>query len=115
MRVLSAKKFKQGAQKSAALVVLASLSACSATPQVEVYGTTSTVVLRETVNELEKEPVPGTVNEVWVEPMYDTIEVPGQLHNYSYRLPHRAVVEIPHGKVQKVEYPDGNEQYLQPR
>lgn len=106
------------AKAIAAACVAGCFTACSTTssvPIIETSGSTSTVVLRETVNELEKDQVPGTVNEVWVEPMYDTIEMPGQIYGNTYRIPHKAVVEIRPGKMQKVEYPDGNEQYAVPR
>ena len=54
-----------------------------------------------------KNPVPGTVSEVWVEPMYDTIKVPGQLDPSAtyYRLPHRTVTEIRPERFQRVQYP----------
>ena len=51
--------------------------------------------------------VPGTVNGVWVEPMYDTVKTPGQLDpegNY-YRLPSETVVEVYPDRYQPVEYP----------
>jgi len=80
------------------------LSACS----VEQGGRVTTTVMREDMNELEREPVPGTVNDVWVEGMVDTIRVPGQLdpHGVYYRKPHNALVEIRPGRYQLVEYPD---------
>jgi hypothetical protein len=77
-------------------------------------GVVSTVVLKQDINELEREAVPGTVNEIWAEPMYDTVEIPGQLDpsGMYYRKPHRTVVEIRQEKYQKVEYPSGDEQDL---
>jgi hypothetical protein len=79
------------------------------------YGETKTVVLRQTINELEKERVPGTVNDVWVEQMHDTVTVPGALHGVYYRKTHRTVVEIRPGKFQKVQYPNADGSYPTPR
>ena len=69
-----------------------------------------TVVVREDMAELDKEPVPGAVREVWVEPMYDTVRVPAQLDpsgNY-FRPSHRTIYEIRPGKHQLVEFPPDN-------
>lgn len=63
--------------------------------------------VHEEVVELQENPVPGTVHELWSEPMYDTPRIPGQLDpagNY-YRLPHREVIEIRQQRFQKVEFP----------
>jgi len=51
--------------------------------------------------------VPGTVDEAWVEPMYDTVKVPGQLDPTGtyYRLPHKTIYEIRPGRFQEVQYP----------
>lgn len=52
------------------------------------------------------ERVPGAVYEEWVEPMYDTVHVPGQIDpagNY-YRMPHQSVVEIRHDRFDDVDY-----------
>jgi hypothetical protein len=74
-------------------------------------------VVREVVNELEKEPVPGTVEDVYVEPMYDTVRVPGQLdpNGVYYRPSHKTIYEIRPGKFQPVQYPDYNGQYPAPK
>ena len=71
-------------------------------------GETTTVVVREPINELERERVPGTVDDAWAEPMIDTIRVPGQLdpNGIYYRPSHETVVEIRPGRYQKVEYPE---------
>ena len=70
-------------------------------------GTLSPLVYSQ-VEDLRQERVPGTVTYEWVEPMYDTIEVPGQLDATGtyYRLPHRTVVEIRQDRFQHVQYPD---------
>ncbi len=67
-----------------------------------------TVILRPDINELELDPVPGTVNDVWSEPMYDTIRVPGQIDpkGVYYRKAHNTVVEVRQGKYQMQEYPE---------
>lgn len=70
---------------------------------------TRTVELaNETANDLLRDPVPGTVNDIWVEPMIDTVRVPGAIdpNNIYYRKQHTAVVEIRKGRGQFVEYPD---------
>ncbi|HQH26212.1 MAG TPA: hypothetical protein PLP17_02360 [Oligoflexia bacterium] len=96
-----------------AAIVLVGLIGCSKAVQ---QGETQTVVVRETVNELEKETVPGTVNEVWVEPMTSIIDVPGAIDpkGVYYRAPHRTIVEIRPYKFQKVQYPDFNGKYPAP-
>ena len=57
--------------------------------------------------EVQENAVPGTVTDKWVEPMYDTVQVPGQLdpRGTYYRLPHQTVVEIPYERYQPVQYP----------
>lgn len=89
-------------------------TACTKSMQV---GTTKTVIARQTVNELERERVPGTVTEPWVETMYDTVSVPGAIDKKGiyYRLPHKTVYEIRPGKYQKVQYPDREGRYVSPR
>lgn len=66
------------------------------------------MVVRESMNELERDRVPGTVDDVWAEPMYDTVRVQGQLdpHNMYYRKAHNELVEIRPGRYQMVEYPN---------
>ncbi len=99
--------------KVLAIVVASGMIACTSSVQ---RGTTKNVVVREVVNELEKEPVPGTVDDVWVEPMRDTVRVPAQLDpkGVYYRPSHKTVVEIRPGKFQPVQYPDFNGQYPRP-
>ena len=57
---------------------------------------------------VEENNVPGTITEPWVEPMYDTVEVPAQLDPTGtyYRPSHQTVVEIRPGRAQPVQYPD---------
>ena len=71
-------------------------------------GSISTVVIRQPINELEREPVPGTVNDFWVEPMIDSVQVPAQIdpHGVYYRPSHKTLAEIRHGRFQKVQFPD---------
>lgn len=74
-------------------------------------------VIIQKVN-VQENPVPGTVDEDWVEPMYDTVKVPGQLDPTGtyYRPAHNTVVEIYHERYREVEYPDTSEdQYKQQR
>lgn len=87
-----------------ASVVLLAATGCTRTMK---QGDTVTVVVREPVNELEREPVPGTVNDVWVEPMVDNIWQPGQLDPSQtyYRAGHHTLAEIRPGRYQQVEYP----------
>lgn len=68
--------------------------------------------LDSVVAAIEENPVPGTVQGAWTEPMADTIRVPGQIDptNTYYRLPHNTVVEVRPGKFQEVQYPDGKRQ-----
>ncbi len=67
-----------------------------------------TVVNYESQSELDKEPVPGTVRDVWVEPMHDIVRVPGQIDpdQVYYRQGHETIVEIRPGRVQVVEFPE---------
>jgi hypothetical protein len=80
-------------------------------------GETKTIVVRETINELEKEQVPGTENEVWIEPMVNVVRVPAQIDpkGVYYRLPHTTLYDIRPGKFQQVQYPDFNGQYKSPQ
>ena len=58
--------------------------------------------------------VPGTVDHYWVEPMYDTVKVPGQLDPTGtyYRPSHQTIVEVKPNRFEKVQYdgdgPDAN-------
>lgn len=71
-------------------------------------GESVTLSPNNNITELQKDPVPGTVNGYWVEPMYDTVEVPGQLDPKAtyYRSRHRTVGEVRPGRYQRVEFPD---------
>lgn len=84
------------------------LSACSSKTPVATRGEITTVVVRQPINELEREPVPGTVDDVWVEPMYDHVAIPAQLSpdGNTFRPAHNMIVEIRPGRFQKVQYPD---------
>lgn len=90
-----------------------SMVGCSASSQL---GTTKTVISRQTINELEKERVPGTHNDAFVETMHSTVRVPGQIDpsGVYYRTGHQAVYEIRPGKYQKVQYPNRNGTYRRP-
>ena len=61
--------------------------------------------------EVQENSIPGTVTEPWVEPMYDTVKVPGRLDPSGtyYRPSHKTVVEVRPGRVQPVQYPEQNE------
>ncbi len=82
----------------------ANLVGCAKTAK---QAETVTVVVQQSMNELERDPVPGTVNDVWVEPMIDTVRVPGQLDPKGtyYRPSHYSVVQIRPGRFQQVQYP----------
>jgi hypothetical protein len=93
---------------AAGILLVLGASGCYTTKRLVSTGEVSTVVIHQPINELEREPVPGTVNDFWVEPMIDTVRVPGQLDpagNY-YRASHNTLVEIRPGRFQKVQYPD---------
>lgn len=62
--------------------------------------------------EVPENPVPGNVNTLWAEPMYDTVRIPAQLDPTAtyYRLPHNTVLEIRSEKYQQLEYPDDTAQ-----
>ena len=90
------------------------LSACGKTM---VHGSDpQTIVMHETVNELEKEEVPGTQHDVWIEPMTDYVCYPGAIDpkNVYYRKAHCTLVEIRPNKFQKVQYPNGQGHYAEP-
>jgi hypothetical protein len=72
-----------------------------------------TVVVQKYSNDLEREPVPGTVHGPWAEAMFQDVEVPGQIDpkGVYYRLPHRTIVEIRQEKYQKAQYPDADGVY----
>ena len=66
------------------------------------------MVIQQPINELEREVVPGTVDDVWVEPMIDSVRMPAQLDPKGtyYRPSHNTLAEIRPGRFQKVQYPD---------
>lgn len=70
-------------------------------------STKKAIPLQGEIIQVQENPVPGTVNKVWIEPMYDTPRIPGQLDPTGtyYRLPHRSVIEVREHKFQKVEFP----------
>lgn len=88
--------------KLGSVLMMLCLFACRGAPP----EPTPETVVRE-VDAVEN-PVPGTVNDVWVEPMYDVVEMPGQIDptNTYYRARHQTIVEIRPGRYQKLEYPD---------
>lgn len=92
------------------IIIILVLSACSRQVQV---GTSKTVVMRQTINELEKEPVPGTHEEPWQEALYDTVKVPGAIDpkGLYYRPTHNTIYEIRHEKYQRVQYPERDGSY----
>jgi hypothetical protein len=63
------------------------------------------------VNTVQENPIPGTVTEAWAEPMYDDVDVPGQLDPTGtyYRVPHRTIIEVRPGRVQEVQFPQPKE------
>ena len=87
------------------------LSACGL-----LWGSTrgeKTVVVKQYVNDLEREPVPGTVHGPWAETMNQDVNVPGAIdpRGVYYRMPHRAIVEIRQEKYQRAQYPDADGMY----
>ncbi|HMO19056.1 MAG TPA: hypothetical protein PKA63_13195 [Oligoflexia bacterium] len=98
-------------KKLSIAIILCSLSACanfwSSAP------VSRTVVLHQYGNELEREPVPGTVHGPWAEAMYQDVEVPGAIDKKGvyYRPPHRTVVEVRKEKYQRAQYPDADGVY----
>lgn len=77
------------------------LSACSTPPQ----GIPMKAV--EVQAEAYENKVPGTVDRVWQEPMYNQVQVPAQLdpNGVYYRPSHNALVEIRKDKFQKLQFP----------
>ncbi len=68
---------------------------------------------REIPLNVTENPVPGTVNKLWKEPMYNQVQVPAQLdpNGIYYRPAHNTIVEIRKDKFQKVEFPE--DQWMQ--
>ena len=64
------------------------------------------LIIRQPAGPAPDRPIPGSVNSVWVEPMYDTVRVPAGIDPSGtyFRPSHRSVVEIRPGRVQRVEY-----------
>jgi len=89
-------------------VISLTLAGCTRVIQ---QGETKTVVVQQSINELELEPVPGTVNDVWIEPMVSTIWVPGQIQGNYYRKGHTTIIEPRRKKFQKVQFPNYDGKY----
>ena len=85
--------------------IMFALSSCAAT-KVQT-GSVQTVVSQQRINELQKDPVPGTHLQPWQETYYDYVRVPGAIDpkGLYYRPSHKMVYEIRPGKYQKVQYP----------
>lgn len=92
------------------VIMVVGLNACSQQIQA---GTSKTVVMRQTINELEKEQVPGTYEDPWQEALYDTVRVPGAIdpRGIYYRPSHSEVYEIRPEKYQRVQYPEADGTY----
>ena len=58
--------------------------------------------------DVQENSVPGTVQEVYIEPMVDQVQVPGRLdpNGVYYIPPHQEVVEIRRDKYQLIQYPE---------
>jgi len=58
---------------------------------------------------LQENKVPGTVEGDYMEPMFDTVQVPAQIDPKGtyYRPSHKTVVEIIPGRVGEVQYEGG--------
>ena len=89
----------------ALILVIFTCSACVGKSKKTVA---TAVTITEPMVELDKETVPGTVDDVWVEPMYDHIRVPAKIdpNGVYYRPSHRSLFEIRPGRYQHVEYPE---------
>ena len=97
------------------ILVMFSLSSCSVS-KVKT-GTVQTVVSQQRINELQKDPVPGTHVQPWQETYYDYVKVPGAIDpkGMYYRPSHKMVYEIRPGKYQQVQYPQRDGTYRQMR
>lgn len=82
------------------------LAGCSTSPRPAVVS--EAPLQAASVQNVQDNPVPGTVTEDWEEPMYDQVKIPGQLDPTAtyYRNPHSTVVEIRSGRYQEVQFPD---------
>ncbi len=89
-------------KKIGIITVLILLIGCSSSSNLK------SVIEQPVVVELQENAVPGTVNDVWEEPMHDTVRVPAQLDPTGtyFRPNHQTVVEIYPGRVQPVQYPN---------
>lgn len=67
-----------------------------------------TIVVQQYANDLELEPVPGSIHGPWAETMQQDLNVPGAIDSKGvyYRMPHKAIVEIRQEKYQRAKYPD---------
>ena len=97
---------KNMVKKIITISIISFLSSCSAT-KVQT-GTVQTVVSQQRINELQRDPVPGTHLQPWQETYYDYVRVPGAIDpkGLYYRPSHKMVYEIRPGKYQKVQYPE---------
>lgn len=95
------------------ICVLLGVFGCVKEPPPKPSEINNTVVVREEISELEKEKVPGTQNDVWVEPMPGYVRVPAQLdpRGIYYRPSHNTLIETRPGKVQEVQYPNEHGEY----
>ena len=95
-------------------VLLLGLVGCAASTE---YGAAKTVVVRQEINELEKEEVPGTQHDVWEEPMPAIVRVPAQLdpRGIIWRKSQNTIVEVRPGKYQQVQFPDYDGNYRNPK
>lgn len=77
------------------IILVLALSGCST------FNSKPVVV--ERVVTIPGKPIPGTVGEYWVEPLYQDAKVPGQLdpEGMYYRTKHKAVVETYPGRYQE--------------
>jgi hypothetical protein len=89
------------------LIGLTALTGCCAAA-VQQQSSASAIAPIEVV-EVTENPVPGTVSQPWVEPMFDQVEVPAQLDPAAtyYRLPHKTTYEIRTDRVEGVNYEGG--------
>ena len=97
---------KRIVKRTAVISMIFFLCSCSTT-KVQT-GSVQTVVSQQRINELQRDPVPGTHLQPWQETYYDYIRVPGAIDpkGIYYRPSHKTVYEIRPGKYQKVQYPE---------
>ena len=90
------------------LVSFFMLSSCTLKPEAraELERESMRPVIKKVVR-VRENAVPGTVNNDWIEPMYDQISIPGRLdpEGVYYRKKTETVVEIREDRFQPVQYP----------